>query len=134
MTMARVTVDTSEVRAAAADMSQVDSRLRPDVSSTVKKGANSIKNDLQAQMSGSGSFGHLARGISYDMVDDFEAEIGPHKKHSGAKRPPRRGANIAYFGTSKGGGSVEDPEEALNREMPAFEEHLLDIAERAIFG
>ena len=131
--MARISVDTSEVRAAVADMSGVDGRLRPNVSSSVLKGAINVQDDLRAQMGGSASFGHLAGGISFDMVDDFEAEIGPHKSHTGAKEAPRRGANIAYFGTSKGGGSVEDPEEALNREIPKFEEALADIAADSVF-
>ena len=65
--------------------------------------------------------------ISYDMKDDFEAWIGPNKGGPGA------GANIAYFGTSRGGGTVEDPEETMERELPAFEEHLADIAERSVF-
>lgn len=115
-------------------MSKVDARLRPNVSSTVKKGAVNIKDDLQAQMGASASFGHLAGGISFDMADDFEAEIGPHKVRTGRLEAPRRGANIAYFGTSKGGGSVEDPEHALDREVPKFEDELLKIAEESVFG
>lgn len=125
--MARISFDTSEVRAAAADMSNVDGRLRPDVSSVVKRGATNIKDDLTSQMRSSRHFKGFA-DISYDMVDDFEAEIGPNKGGPGA------GANIAYFGTSRGGGTVEDPEEALNREITAFEDHLGDIAERSVFG
>ena len=132
--MAKITVDTSELRAAVADMSGVDARLRPDTASVVKKGATNIVNDMREKMGASASFGHLARAISYDMVDDFEAEIGPTKTFSGRKKAPRRGANIAYFGTSRGGGTVEDPEAALDRELPAFEDHLLDIAEKAVFG
>lgn len=128
MVMARVTIDTSEVRAAVADMSGVDGRLRPDVAASLKRGANNIKTDLVEQMRASKHFKGFAPGISYDMVDDFEAEIGPTKGGPGA------GANIAYFGTSRGGGTVEDPEEALERELPTFEEHMLDIAERVVFG
>lgn len=124
--MARISVDTSEVRALVADMTGVDARLRPDVSSTVKKGATNIKNDLTTQMQKSRHFKGFA-DIGYDMTDDFEAEIGPNKPGPGA------GANIAYFGTSRGGGTVEDPEEALDRELPAFEDALGDIAERAVF-
>lgn len=125
--MARITVDTSEVRAAIADMSNVDGRLRPDTSSVVKRGAQNIKNDLTSQMRSSTHFKGFA-DIGYDMVDDFEAEIGPNKPGPGS------GANIAYFGTSRGGGTVEDPEEALNRELGSFEEHLADVAERVVFG
>lgn len=108
-------------------MTGIDGRLRPNVSSVVHRGANNIKRDLTAQMQSSRHFKGFA-DIGYDMTDDFEAEIGPNKPGPGA------GANIAYFGTSKGGGTVEDPEEALNRELPAFEEHLADIAEQSVFG
>jgi len=120
-------VDTSEVRTAIADLTSVDSRLRPDVSMVVKRGATNIRHDLLAQMRSSLHFKGFA-DISFDMRGDFEAEIGPNKGGPGS------GANIAYFGSWKGGGTVEDPEEALNREIPKFEDHLGDIAERAVFG
>lgn len=126
--MASISVDTSEVRAAIADLTSVDSRLRPDVAAVVKKGAQNIKEDQQAQARKSRHFRGFAPGISYDMVDDFEAEIGPVKGRPGSL------ANIAYFGTSRGGGTVEEPAEALQRELPAFEKHLADIAEKAVFG
>lgn len=126
--MAGVSVDTSEVRAAVADLTSVDSRLRPDVAGVVKKGATNIKNDLVTEMQKSRHFKGVAPGISYDMVDDFDAEIGPTKGRPGSL------ANIAYFGTSRGGGTVEDPEQALQRELPAFEKHLGDIAEKVVFG
>lgn len=132
--MARITVDTSEVRAAVVDMTSVDSRLRPDVYAVLEKGAINVRDDLRAKMQSSKHFKGFNR-ISYDIVGRgfgdtgaFEAEIGPEKGGPGA------GANIAYFGTSRGGGTVEDPELALEREVPAFEEHMLDIAERVVFG
>jgi len=126
--MASISVDTSELRAAVADMTSVDSRLRPDVAAVVKKGAQNVKEDLQAQARKSRHFRGFAPGISYDMVDDFEAEIGP------AKGKPGSLANIAYFGTSRGGGTVEEPGEALQREVPSFEKYLGDIAEKVVFG
>ena len=126
--MASISVDTSEVRAAVADLTSVDSRLRPDVAGVVKKGAQNIKDDLQAEARKSRHFKGFASGISYDMPDDFEAEIGPVKGRPGSL------ANIAYFGTSRGGGTVEEPGEALQRELPAFEKHLGDIAEKVVFG
>lgn len=126
--MARISIDTSEVRAAVADMTGADARLRPNVAAVVKRGANNIKEDLKTQMRASKHFKGFAPGITYDMVDDFEAEIGPQKG------VPSGSGNLAYFGTWKGGGTVEEPEAALERELPAFEEHMLDIAETAVFG
>ena len=125
--MYSVSLDTTEVRAAIRDMTSVDRRLRPDIASVVKRGATNIKDDMLKQMRNSKHFKGFT-GISYDMKDDFEAWIGPDKGGPGA------GANLAYFGTSRGGGTVEDPEETMEREIPAFEEHLADIAERVVFG
>lgn len=127
-------VEIEGAREIAADLANVDARLRPNIAMVVKKAATNIKDDMRSAMGRSRSFGHLARGISYDLPDDFSAEIGPFKARKNAKKPPRRGANIAYFGTSKGGGGVEHPEVALAREVPAFEEHLADIVETEIFG
>ena len=125
--MYSVSLDTSEVRAAIRDMTSVSTRLRPDIASVVKRGATNIKDDMITQMTNSKHFKGFP-DISYDMKDDFEAWIGPNKGGPGA------GANLAYFGTSRGGGTVEDPEDTMEREIPAFEEHLGDIAERVVFG
>lgn len=125
--MYSVSLDTTEVRAAIRDMTTVDRRLRPDIASVVKRGATNIKDDMITQMQNSKHFKGFP-DISYDMKDDFEAWIGPNKGGPGA------GANLAYFGTSRGGGTVEDPEETMEREIPAFEQHLGDIAERVVFG
>lgn len=121
-------IEVSGAREVIADLTSVSTRLRPDIAAVVKRGANNIKNDLQDQARKSLHFKGFAPGISYDMVDDFEAEIGPVKGKPGSL------ANIAYFGTSRGGGTVENPEAALEREIAAFEQHLGDIAERSVFG
>lgn len=125
-----ISVEIIGARELAADLSNVSSRMRPDIASVVKKGATNIKNDLVTQMRSSTHFKGVAPGISYDMVDDFEAEIGPTKGSPGSL------ANIAYFGASKkpGGATVEKPEAALEREAASFESHLADIAERRVFG
>src|SRR5690625_3619740 len=125
--MARISIDTREVRAAVVDMTGVDSRLRRDTAAVVKKGATNIVNVMRQEVGASINFNGFKQ-IRYDMSEDFEAEIGPEKGG------PVAGANIAYFGTSRGGGTVEDPEAALEREIPAFEKHMLDIAERVVFG
>lgn len=137
--MARISIDTSEVRAAVVDMTSVDSRLRPDVYAVLEKGAINVRDDLRAKMNASRHF-HGASSISYDIIGRgfgdvglLEAEIGPDKRLGKGSRGANH-ANIAYFGTSRGGGTVEDPEAALEREIPAFEKHMLDIAERVVFG
>ena len=118
-----ISIDTSELRALVADMSQAPAEVRQRVPAVIAKGALSIKDDLAEQMQSSRHFKGFAV-MSYDLIDGgMGAEIGPEKGGPGA------GANIAYFGTSKGGGTVEDPVEALNREEPKITEALGDLFE-----
>lgn len=128
-------IDTSQLRAFAMELEAKSADTTKQVRSVIEKGANNIKKQLRSEMGASGSFGHLARGITYDITAGgdlggtvVEAEIGMVKKFTGEKKAPRRGANIAYFGTSKGGGSVADPRGALDAEIPAVEKWLLDVA------
>jgi len=115
-------MDTSELDALAADMSQVGEKMRGDISAVVKKGATNIKRDMVSEARSSPSFRGFASGISYDMESDTEAAIGPVKGKPGSL------ANIAYFGTSRGGGTVEDPGVTAQHEAAAFERELGRIA------
>ena len=120
-----VSIDMSEVRDFARDVNDLARRIPGQVKATVEKAAVEIKKDLIEQMGGSLHFKGFKKSgaISYDLRDaGFGAEIGPEKGGPGA------GANIAYFGTSRGGGTVEDPVEALNREATAFESVLAALA------
>lgn len=125
--MSGVEIDTSEVRQFAADATRLPGELSRWLRPAVSKGALNIKRAMQQDLKQSGNAGirHVARSISYDLIDTgatVEAEIGPDKP-SGAL------ANIAYFGTSKGGGHTRDPIEALNEESAAFEKAIADIVE-----
>ena len=125
--MSGIEIDTSEVRQVAADATRLPGELSRWLRPAVSKGALNIKRAMQADLKASGNAGirHVARSISYDLIDGdntVEAEIGPDKP-SGAL------ANIAYFGTSKGGGHTRDPIEALNEEAAAFEKAIADIVE-----
>ena len=131
--MAKVEIDTSEVRALQADMTKVDSRLARHLRPVVSKGALNIKETLREEMSessgGGKGFAPVTRAISYDLDDDgYGAVIGPEKGAPGSL------ANVAYFGTSRGGGTVADPEDALEQEADAFIEHLADMAEELALG
>ena len=134
--MASVSIDTSEVRALAADMRQVDERMNRYVLGIVEKGANNIKNQLRAEMSASRHFKGATSAITYDLnLKGFggggiiEAEIGPERGRPGSI------ANIAYFGGSNGGGgTVPDPQGALDAELPNFSRALEELAEWAVLG
>lgn len=99
-----------------------------EVEAVVERGALNIKKQLVAEMQRSPHFKGVARGITYDMrtVGGFgggaiEAEIGPESSGPGAL------ANVAYFGTARGGGTVPDPSGALEAESRRFEDALLKI-------
>ena len=116
-----ISIDASEVRALAVDLQRAAARVPGETKQVVERAAVEIKNDLQEKLRGSTHFKGFAQ-VSYDLLDGgFSAEIGPTKGGPGA------GANIAYFGTSRGGGTVEDPIEALLRESPEVERRLSDL-------
>jgi hypothetical protein len=131
--MPTVDIDMHEVRDLAADFSQIPGELARHAIPVVEKAAMNVKKQLLAEMRASKHFKGFAR-ISYDISSfqgfgggEIVAEIGPDKDGPGA------GANIAYFGTYKGGGTVPDPRGALEAEYPNLEKHLADLAEE-LFG
>lgn len=129
--MAKIEFDTSELNALAADLTQAPAELDGKILPVVEKGALNIKNQLVSEMRSSRHFKGVARGISYDIHGGqmfgrgvIEAEIGPTKGSPGSL------ANIAYFGSSRGGGgTVPDPQGALDAETPRFEQALGDLIE-----
>lgn len=121
-------IDTSELRALAADLRGAGDLVGKHVNAVVSRGALNIKNQLRREMRDSRHFRPVASAISYDIHragfssgDVIEAEIGPERGSPGSL------ANIAFFGTSRGGGTVPDPQGALDAEAPRFEKALSDL-------
>jgi hypothetical protein len=126
-----VSVDVSEVREFAADLTRIPGELGRHLIPVLSKGALNIKNQMREDFAASGNAGfrYVGRTVSYDMEtegSELSAEIGPDKP-SGAL------ANVAIFGTARGGGTVPDPREALEAEAPVFEKALGDLVEE-LFG
>lgn len=122
--MADPIIDASELREFAADMRRYPEALRRHIRPVVEKGAVNIKDRMRREMSASRHFRGITRAIDYDVIErlgGIEAEIGPRTGSPGSL------ANIAYFGGSKGGGTVPDPRGALEAEIPAFESALGDL-------
>ena len=121
--MASVSVELSEVRAFARELEDAPLKVVREIIPVVRKGAVNIKSDMQADLRGSSNAGfrHVASTVSYDVLDGgFGVEVGPSK-------PAGALANVAYFGTSRGGGTVADPVGALQAEVPRFEKAIDDI-------
>ena len=113
--------DAGELRQVAADLAKgVD---LADVEKVVSKGALNVKTQLRAEASKSRHF-RLSRHITYDMRGYTEAEIGPEARGAGSL------AGIAYFGGRHGGGgTLPDPQGALDAEAPRFAEELGKLGE-----
>lgn len=120
-----MSADASEVRAFAVELQTVPDNVVRKIPGVVKKGANNIKQTMVADFGRSRSFHQIGRAVSYDISMDatgVEAEIGPVKGSPGSL------ANIAYFGGANGGGgTIRDPERALEEEVPRFESALSDL-------
>lgn len=111
----------SELRRFAQDLEKIASKALPDVDAVLKKGAQSIKEDLVAGAKGSPHFKGMAGSISYDSmysVGTARYEIGPEVGRAGGSL-----GGIYYEGTSRGGGHG-DLEGPLMRETPNLEREL----------
>lgn len=116
-----------ELRKFAQDLGKVAGKAVPDTDMVLKKGAQNIKDDLVSDARGSKHFKGMAGSISYDPIGGMGSlgyEIGPDKGRRGGGL-----GNIAYFGTSRGGGTL-DLEGPLGRESPALERELGKLVDR----
>ncbi|MEJ6544496.1 hypothetical protein PQI65_15010 [Brachybacterium paraconglomeratum] len=125
--MAAVQVDVSELRTLSTAMARIPDKVQRGVRPVVSKGALNIKQELQMDLASSQSFRGITFSVNYDVkvtAGGVEAEIGPDKsKYGGAL------ANVAIFGTSRGGGTVPDPSIALMAEADRFENALGELFE-----
>lgn len=115
---------TDQIHRFAADLRALPEYARGDARQVLSKAGVNIKRQLVAEMSASGSFGAVARSISYEIEDragSIELVAGPTKGSPGSL------ANIAYFGSSRGGGTVPDPRGALDAETPVAAAYLLEL-------
>lgn len=123
--MTSVSLDVSELRSFAADLTSASLKAVLAVRPAVSKGALNIKTQMRAEMGESAHFRQVVPAIDYDLLDGgLTAEIGPDTTGETVGDL----AHIAYFGGSPGGGgTVPDPIRALEAEAPKFEKALDDI-------
>lgn len=94
-------IDVGQVNELAERLATVAARKHGMVAAAVKHGAQNIKEGVQSDLQSSGNRAIRRIGIAYEMKEKgtvIEADIGPGK--GGASDL----ANIAFFGTSRGGG------------------------------
>jgi len=117
----------AELRQFATNLGKVAGSAVKDVDGVLKKGAQNIKNEMQADASASKHFKGMAGSITYDshyLPGRARYVIGPDKSRRGGAL-----GNIYYFGTSRGGGSG-DIDKPLRSEEPRTMSALEALAER----
>lgn len=122
-------VDASELRKLASDLSNAPKLIKSEARGVIAKGALNIKNQMRDEVARSRHF-RFAHTISYDLKvsgDTIEAEIGPEAGGVGSL------AGFAYFGgVNGGGGTVTDPQGALDAEAPNVEKYLDALVAKAL--
>ena len=122
-------VDASELRALIADLREAPQLVRREARAVISKGALNIKNQMRDEVAKSRHF-RFAHTVSYDLKvagDTIEAEIGPETGGVGSL------AGFAYFGgVNGGGGTVPDPQGALDAEAPNVEKYLDALVSKAL--
>lgn len=119
-----MSIDTTELQRLVADLRGVDAILLREIRPAVSRAGLNMKRQLVAEMSASRHFAPVAAAMSYETrphVGGVEVLVGPKRGAPGSL------ANVAYFGTSRGGGTVPDPAGALNAEAPRFVSALEEI-------
>lgn len=122
--------DASELRTLAADITKAGASVLPDVEKVVFKGAVNVKKRMQEELQSSTHFKSIASSVDFDIEtapNGVSAEIGP--KHGAGE--PGNLANVAYFGTSRGGGTV-DFMKPLAEEAPRFEKAIGDVLKNVL--
>lgn len=128
--MVDIKVDMTEVESFAVDLGRLPAELSRHAIPVLKKAAQNIKTEIQADMRGSSNrgFQKIAGAVSYDDISDgpdgYETEIGFNKEGAGNL------ANLAIYGSYKGGGTHEPPEHFAEAEMPEFESQVSALVDR----
>lgn len=116
---------TAELRKLSENLGKVAGSAVKDVDAVVQKGALNVKKELAYSAVWSKHFKGMAGSISYDshyLPGRVRYEVGPDKNRRGGAL-----GNIAYFGTSRGGGTL-DIEQPLRSEGPRLQGALADLA------
>ncbi len=126
-------IDAKELETLSHDLGKVGDKVLKEVEKSVFKGAMNVKKGMQDAFDNHTYFGNkkgLKYSVDFDMnvtPNAIEAEIGP--KHGPGE--PGNLANVAYFGTSRGGGTV-DFLGPVETEAPKFEKAIGDVLKNVL--
>lgn len=125
--MADVSIDITGAEELVREFAQAGGGLVNEVRPVIAKGALNIKTTMRDDLAGSKHFRQTARSVTYDTRAGqafASAEIGPVTQGQTVGDL----AHFAYFGGANGGGgTVRDPQEALDEEEPRLLDALGDV-------
>lgn len=127
--MARVTVDSSDVKRLAATFDEAVRELPAETRKVVARGAYNIKRDAQRAVTGHPHLPHYPQAITYGTEqagDTVTAEIGPDK----TKRQGPLGNVLEYGSPSRA--PIPHLGPALQAEQPRFEKALEEAAGKTL--
>ena len=117
----------SELKQLAVNLGHVAGDALKDVDAVIQKGALNIKKEMAYSAVWSKHFKGMAGSISYDshyLPGRVRYVIGPDKSRRGGAL-----GNVAYFGTSRGGGTL-DIDQPLQSEEPRTMRALSDLLDK----
>lgn len=126
--MTATSIDASELAAYGRGLAMNTVKARALVSAAVAKGALNVKNAIQEDVKSSSNPAFRRIGITYELdsnTDGITADIMP--REGGASSL----ANIAFFGTARGGGGHRFYEHA-DDEMPNLTKYVADAGVEAL--
>jgi hypothetical protein len=127
----KISFDTTEVTALAAKIATAPQSARAKIPAVLGRGATNIRNQMRSETKGSTYFdlgSTITRSRMKETPTTFEVEIGPERRFRQARL-----AHIGYFGGAHGGGgTLPDPEGALQTEAPAVMRYLAQLAADAV--
>ena len=126
--MSALTIDASELSELGRRMALAQAVVKPQLASTVKKAAQNVKTAIESDVGASSNAGLRQVRIGYETGSTGTVEY--------ADVSPREGgssnlANIAFFGTARGGGTHQFYEHAED-ELPTLADYVADAAGDAL--
>lgn len=128
--MSDVTIDASELTAFGRRVAAAHAMASVKVAQAVKKGAQNVKESILEDIAGSGNAGIRKVRVAYEMGSTgttVYADVSPREGEASEL------ANIAFFGTAKGGGTHDFYEHA-ETELPPLAEYVGDAADDMLMG
>ena len=121
-------IDASELTELGRRMALAQAVVKPQLAATVKKAAQNVKTAIQEDVSSSRNRGLAGVRVSYETGRTGSVEYADVGANEGGASNL---ANIAFFGTARGGGTHRFYEHA-KEELPTLADYVADSAGDAL--